>query len=152
MPELSIVVDTSCLIALNRIDHLNLLHLVYNKITITPEIKAEYKLELPDWIEVSLEFPKELEIINSIVDDGEASAIKYCLKKKESLLIIDDNKGRKLARKLGIKVTGTLGVLAKAKRQGKLGSVKPSLELLKKHGFRFDQKLEALILQIARES
>ncbi len=151
MPEL-IVVDTSCLIALTRINHLLLLHQVYDSVIITPEIKQEFKFELPDWVEVRhTSSDEDLTVINSLVDLGEASAIKFCLKNKDSLLIIDDSKGRKLAKRLGIKVTGTLGVLAKAKRKGVIDSVKPYLGALEKVDFRFDEKLRALILKSVGE-
>lgn len=45
-----IIADTSCLIALKDINNLKLLNLVYDKITITPEIKTEFGESLPEWI------------------------------------------------------------------------------------------------------
>lgn len=45
-----IIADTSCLIALKDINNLKLLNLVYEKITITPEIKTEFGESLPEWI------------------------------------------------------------------------------------------------------
>jgi predicted nucleic acid-binding protein len=86
-----------------------------------------------------------------LVDLGEASAIKYCLENKKSLLVIDDNKGRKLAKRMGLTVTGTLGVIAKAKKVGLLPAVKSYLELLEKVEFRFDEKLKKVILNSAGE-
>ena len=151
MPEL-IVVDTSCLIALSRINHIRLLNQVYDRLIVTPEIKQEFKFELPDWVEVrSTNSNRDLAVITSLVDLGEASAIEFCLKHTNSLLIIDDSKGRKLAKKLGVKVTGTHGVLVKAKKIGKIELVKPYLDALEKVDFRFDAKLKKMILQSVGE-
>ena len=70
MPELT-VVDTSCLIALTRINYLSLLHQVYGRVVITPEIKQEFKFELPDWVEVRYTSSDEdLTVLNSLVDLG----------------------------------------------------------------------------------
>ncbi|NEQ38713.1 MAG: DUF3368 domain-containing protein [Okeania sp. SIO3I5] len=45
--------------------------------------------------------------------------------KATSLLIVDERKGRREATKLGIPITGTLGVLLKAKQLGFMSSIKP---------------------------
>lgn len=142
-----VVVDTSCLIALTRINHLDLLHEVYNNLIVTPKIKEEYKFEPPKWIEVrSFKQGKDYLVINRLVDAGEASAINYFLENKNSLLVIDDSKGRKLAKKLDIKVTGTLGILVKAKEEGIINLVKPYLDTLEKIDFRFSENLKRTIL------
>ena len=147
MPDL-VIVDTSCLIALTRINHINILREVYNKLTVTPEVKAEFKFELPEWFDVRpVDNNADLTVINSIVDLGEASAIKLCMENKNSLLIIDDSKGRKLAKRLGLQITGTLGLLAKAKQKGIIESVKPYLDALEKVDFRFDKKLRIAVLK-----
>ena len=150
MPDL-VLADTSCLIALTRIDSLHLLHQVYDDIGITQEIKEEFKYNLPQWIRlVSPEKQESLDAIN-LLDAGEASAIIYCLSNPNCLLIIDDGKGRMLAKRMGIKLTGTLGLLVKAKQKGVIVSVKPYLELLEKAEFRSSAKIKELILRSAGE-
>ena len=47
-----VVVDTSCLITLDRIGNLETLNKVFGKITVTPEIKQEFKNPLPHWVEI----------------------------------------------------------------------------------------------------
>ena len=56
------------------------------------------------------------------------------LSKKTVYSIIDDYKGRKYAEQLGIKITGTLGVIINAKLSGHLESVKLLLERIKMTG------------------
>lgn len=59
-------------------------------------------------------------MLKTIVDEGEAEAITLALE-KNSLLIIDDLRDRRVARKLGLEIISTLGVLKamKLKRHNK---------------------------------
>ena len=52
-----------------------------------------------------------------IADAGEASAIALAAENQPSLLIIDDLKGRKLAQKLNLTITGTLGLILTKERR-----------------------------------
>lgn len=52
------------------------------------------------------------------IGKGEASAIALALETADNVLILDDWKARRLAERLGLSVTGTLGVLIKAKNTG----------------------------------
>jgi predicted nucleic acid-binding protein len=70
-------------------------------------------------------------LIESFVDKGEASAIALALESENSLLIIDDRKGRKFARQLGLSIIGTIGIIVDAKLAGIIPSVKPSWQKLK---------------------
>ena len=62
------------------------------------------------------------------------------------MLIMDEIKGRKIARGLNIKVTGTLGILIMAKSMNIVPTVKPILEKIKFTNFRISPELEELIL------
>lgn len=59
---------------------------------------------------------------------GEASAIALAVELKDCLLIVDDLKARKMAEKLNIKFTGTIGVIIDAKEAGHISFIKPILE------------------------
>jgi predicted nucleic acid-binding protein len=54
------------------------------------------------------------------LDAGESEAIVMALEWPADLLIMDESSGRTMARKLNIRITGTLGVLLKAKRDGQI--------------------------------
>lgn len=69
-----------------------------------------------------------------------------------SLLIIDDLKARRLADKLLLNYTGTLGVILKAKELKLLSSIKPLLSKIQLTNFRFSEKVLNEILSIANES
>ena len=64
------------------------------------------------------------------LDAGEAEAIALALERKASLLLVDERLGRSAARKLGLEITGLLGVLAEAKKKGLIEKVKPILDSL----------------------
>jgi predicted nucleic acid-binding protein len=85
------------------------------------------------------------------LDLGEASAIALALELENVLLILDDLKGRVEAEKLGFRITGTLGILFKAKKLGLIPELKPFIEKLKDVGFRISDKIEFEILRKSNE-
>ena len=107
-----IISDTSCLILLDKIGELNLLNKLFGQIIITQEIADEFKEELPDWFKIEQPTNKTYQkILEASLDKGEASAIAFAIEQTDCLLIIDDFRGRKYAEQLGIKITGTLGII-----------------------------------------
>lgn len=116
MVEYVVITDTSYLILLDNIQALHILQSVYNHIITTPEVAAEFKKPLPEWIQVIPVINTQLITVYSLqVDVGEASAIALAQEVPDALLIVDDFKGRRLASQLNMKFTGTLGVLITAK-------------------------------------
>jgi predicted nucleic acid-binding protein len=69
------------------------------------------------------------------LDKGESSAICLALEMTDVILILDDLRVRKEAKKLGLNYTGTLGVLFKTKQLGIITSLKAELSNLKANGF-----------------
>ena len=148
----TIISDTSCLILLEKIGELDLLHEVFGEIYITQEVADEYGFALPHWI--FIQNPSDLKyqkILEASVDKGEASAIALAVELADCLLIVDDLKARVLAESLGIKITGTFGVILEAKLSDKISSVKPLLEKIKQTDFHFSAEIEKKILAKANE-
>lgn len=87
-----------------------------------------------------------------LLDTGEASALALALSLPTSLLIIDDAKGRKIAQQLGLRITGTVGVLLKAKAQGIVPAVKPLLNSMQALHFHLSHELVNTILRQAGEA
>lgn len=141
MPAI-IVSDTSCLILLDKIDELNLLQKLFGTVVITEIVSQEFGDAIPDWINVEKTVAHSSQLLlQTGLDKGEASSIALALEHPDSLLIIDELKGRKLAKKLGLTITGTLGILAQAKMKGHISSLKLLVEKIKKTNFRLDEQL-----------
>jgi predicted nucleic acid-binding protein len=148
----TIISDTSCLILLDKIGELELLHKLFGTITTTNEVATEFGQPLPHWFEVKEATDKNYQsIIEASVDKGEASAIALAVEFDDCLLIIDDLKGRKFAQQLGLTITGTAGIIIDAKLAGIITSVKPILFKIKTTNFRLTEQLELLILEKAGE-
>jgi predicted nucleic acid-binding protein len=122
MPKI-IISNTSCLIILNKIGELDLLCQLYNTVTITRDILLEFGEQLLDWIEVQQAKDQyRQQLLEMQIDKGEASAIALALETADNTVILDDWKARKLAERLGLSVTGTLGVIIRAKNTGLIQS------------------------------
>ena len=112
-----VISDTSTLILFHKINELNLLQKVYGELITTSEVAIEFGENLPDWISVVDVIDKKYQLfLETQVDKGEASAIALASEFDNVLLLLDDLKARKLAMKLNFKITGTLGIIHKAKQ------------------------------------
>lgn len=148
----TIISDTSCLILLEKIGELDILHKLFGTIITTAEVAEEFGQQLPFWFELRQPANKNYQsIIEVSVDKGEASAIALAIELDNCLLIIDDLKGRKLAHQLGLTIIGTIGIIVDAKLAGLIPSVKPILAKIKSTNFRITEQLELLILKKAGE-
>ena len=150
--EAIIIADTSCLILLSKIGELELLRLISENVFITNTVKSEFGHLLPEWMIVkdpnSTPFQKLLE---REIDPGEISAILLAMETPSSILIIDDMKGRKVAQRLNLRYSGTLGLLLKAKRTGLLKDILPILNKIRLTDFRIDNQLLLQIQKAAGE-
>jgi predicted nucleic acid-binding protein len=137
-----IISDTSCLIALQKIGLLNLLKDLYQEILITQEVQNEFGYDLPDWIIVLDVKNKEKQAeIEERLDKGEASSIALALEIENSVLVIDEIKGRKIASSLNIEIIGTIGVLLLADKRGLIKDVLSIILKLVNKGFRLSDKI-----------
>ena len=83
---------------------------------------------------------------------GEAEAICLSLEKKAKLCLIDDKDARTIAQLNNLPVTGTLGILLKAKKTGLILSVKELVDRLRaEHHFWIREDMYQKVLQIAKE-
>ena len=143
-----VIADASCLIVLHNIRELSLLQKLFGEVSITEEVRAEFGLDLPEWTKVKKVTNKiQQKAINLILDAGEASSIALALETKNSLLIIDERKVRRIAQEFGVNIVGTLGIILRAKEKGLIDSVENLLLKLEKTDFRISDKLKAKILE-----
>ncbi len=69
----------------------------------------------------------------------------------EPLLLLDDLKARKLAKKLNLNFTGSLGVINKAKQIGVIDEVKPILNKILSTDFRISKQIIHELLSLNNE-
>jgi predicted nucleic acid-binding protein len=148
--------DTSSLIALTQLRKLDLLNYLYDVVTITGEVRAEYSRKhgdlLPDWIVVaSAKNRADQQALEEYLDPGEASLIQLARELPESLLILDELKARRVAKNEGLHITGTIGVLIEAKSRGLIQEIRPLLEERRETNFRFSDRLVKKALALCGE-
>jgi len=148
----TIIADTSCFILLSNIGEFNLLHKVYGQITTTTDIANKYGEKLPDWIEIKDVTDKyRQQLLEMQIDKGESSAITLALETPDSTLILDDYKARRIAEKLHLSYTGTIGLIIKSKLMGIIPSIKPILGKIRETDFRISIEIELQALKEANE-
>ncbi len=141
-----VIADTSCLILLQKLELLIILKKLYAEVFITSAIAEEYSLPLPSWIVIKNPLSVTTKGIELNLGAGEASALALVLEIPNAILVLDDLRARKIAAQLSIQFTGTLGVLAKAKSERLIDSIKPFLERLRETNFRISAEVEEEIL------
>ncbi|MCL2764573.1 MAG: DUF3368 domain-containing protein [Treponema sp.] len=145
--ESIIISDTSCLIALTNINLLDILRQLYNKVLITPEVANEYGESLPEWINIKpADDTRKIIAFNRYIDLGESSAIVLAMELNKAVLIIDDKEARQFALNLGLKITGTLGVLIRAYKQGLITDILTVISHLKEAGFRLPDNIHEYLI------
>lgn len=83
---------------------------------------------------------------------GEVEVILLADEINADLILMDDNAAKKTAKFLGMNVTGTLGVLLRAKREGLIPEVKPMVDALQIDGLYISESVYQLVLEEAGES
>ena len=85
------------------------------------------------------------------LDLGESEAIILADSLPDSLLLMDERKGRQIALNMGIQIIGTLGILLHAKRLNLVPRIKPLLDTLLNANIRISESLYYSILEQANE-
>lgn len=102
-----------------------------------------------EWIkEMNVQNRFAVESLSLTLDKGEAEATVLS-KEKDALLLIDDGDGRRTAELLGLKITGTVGIILLASQDGKL-DLKTTLDDLMAVGFRLSEREYKQILSLER--
>ena len=155
-----VVVNTTPLIALAEIGRLEILKDLYGKIIIPQAVFDEIKYEPAytevrqslDWIDVvQIKDETQKKMFQSRLHAGELEAIIYADEIKADLIILDDKLARKTANYLKLNVTGTLGVISKAKEIGIVKEVKPIIDSIIDNGLYISPSVVELVLRSAGE-
>ena len=146
-----VYVDTSSLIILNKINALDLLNKIYSNVIITNYIQLELNEAIPSWISVEQTYNIDQSFLKNFnLGLGESSIIIKAIE-NNGFLIIDDLKARKIATKLRLRYTGSIGILIIAKELGLIQSVKFYLEKIQTTNFRLNDILINEVLEITNE-
>lgn len=143
-----VIADAGPLIALSRIDALDLLRGLFGQVLVTSQVRDE-TLPVADypgktrivqafdaeWLVCSSRTETSWKSTNPGLDSGERSAIAAALQMPGCLLIIDDRAGRAEAKSHRLSIIGTAAVIGLAKLQGLIPVARPVLERLQPAGY-----------------
>jgi len=161
MPEITIV-DTSSLFYLYRVGLFELFNQLYGHITVPDAVINELnegqiqgedvpQLERYSWVEIrSVSMPRYLKLIADL-GPGESEVLALATNHPSALVVLDDKLARRIADMQGFRLTGTAGVLLRAKRKGLVPALKPVIEKLLDLDFRLKPELAKEILALAGE-
>lgn len=151
-----VVSDTSPLNYLVMIRAVHVLPTLFNRVlappavigelrhTAAPPCDREWVAALPGWIEVIA--PSAINPALRL-GTGESEAISLALEMHEDALLLDERKALSVARKLGLSVTGTVGVLDLAASRD-LIDLPDAIEQLRQTNFRCPAEVfDALLLR-----
>ncbi len=159
-----VVSNTSPVLNLAIIDQLVLLREQFGEIWVPPAVLKELRPEedLPGasamreareagWLRIEeVQDQPAVQLLRRDLDQGEAEVIALALQVKAEWTLLDERDARRVAKSLGLKVTGVLGILLRAQQEGKLPSLQTAMEQLReKAGFRIGAELFA---NLVRES
>lgn len=159
-----VVTDTGPLIALARSGYLDLLSKLFSEIVLPQSVHQELYLDSsrPGTSELNAEISakdsiyriqsaQEIEpLLAELLDPGEAEAIALA-SEIQCVLLIDERKGRRVARKGGIPILGTGRILIAAKKYGFLHNVSDPLKQMRRCGYRLSDSLCAEVRRLAGE-
>ncbi|WP_009630116.1 DUF3368 domain-containing protein [Synechocystis sp. PCC 7509] len=157
-----VVSNTSPILNLAIIGQLELIRQQFGQVQIPLAVLAELKV-LEDrpgskeiqaavdtgWIKVQeVSSQLSVQLLQQVLDRGESEAITLAIDLKADRILLDERDGRKIAKSLGLKVTGVLGILLRAKQEGDLSSLLDAIDaLVKTAGFRIAPELLAKVLE-----
>ena len=160
-----VVSDSSPLIALADVGQLRLLRDLFSTVLIPEAVYQEIvvqgagragaeAVQAAAWIEQRGVVNTGLaDVLKLELDEGEAEAITLAFESGADLVLLDERRGRQRAVRLGLRVTGVLGVLVEAKHQGLLAAVRPFLDALRRDAvFWISDDLYRRILDLAGEA
>ncbi len=159
MPERVTICNTSPLLYLHMVGQLELLPQLYGQVLIPPAVQAELEagaqrgvnvpvVEALPWLRVTpLASPALLPLATDL-GRGEAEVIALGLERPNGRLVLDDTLARRIARLNGLRFTGTMGVVLKAKQRGLLDVVKPIVLALRNAGLWLS---DSVVTQVLRQ-
>jgi predicted nucleic acid-binding protein len=159
----ALVINTGPLIALvAAVGELTVLKHLYRRVVVPHEVCREIlaagadgfaapQFSAASWLE-RLESPRSINpyLLNSL-DRGEASVIQAALDLGIDTVCIDEAVGRRIARLNGLKLTGSLGILIRAKRELGNISIAEAIGSMRRNGIWISDQLASFAVKEAGE-
>lgn len=83
-----------------------------------------------------------LRLLRRDLNEGEAEVIALALAQQADLVLLDESEARRIAELYGLVKTGVIGILMRAKREGKVQSLRVELDKLRHQaGFWIEEGL-----------
>ena len=152
-----VISDTTPIISLLKINHLDLLERLFGEVQIPKGVFAELtenpRFQQESKIVQTCEFIKVVEEIDegyvtllrrsTGLDLGESEAIYLSDNGKADLLLMDEVRGREVATRMGIKIMGTIGILGIAYQDSLISKdeIKAAVETLRDAGRHISERL-----------
>lgn len=161
--KLVVVSDATPLIALAKIGQLSWLADLFGEVLVPGAVYSEIvvagvgrrgaaEIQSANWIRMEAVIDRtKVSYLLTQLDIGEAEAIVLAQEKHADWLLVDENKARTIAQRLGLHMIGTVGLLLLAKQQGKISTIRPLLDALRSQQFRLSHKVYELVLKQANE-
>jgi predicted nucleic acid-binding protein len=156
------ICDTSPLQYLHQIGFLHLLAEFYTQTLIPPAVVSELEsgkaigVDLPDvralpWLKIQA--PEGLDKVPTVADlgAGEKEVLALGIQVPGAVVILDERLARMHAEALKLTFTGTLGILLRAKVEGRISQIAPLLTHLDHLGFRLSARTHEAIVRQAGE-
>ena len=161
MSAAAVISDTGPLSYLHRLGLLTLLPTLFGRILAPPAVVAELNAghrlgrDLPDvaaldWIEIRTPSAEALRGIDGL-GAGETEALALALALGDAIVLLDDGAARGHATRLGLRITGTVGLLLLAKERSLIVRLAPELDRLSTFGFRLADPVRVAALRRAGE-
>jgi uncharacterized protein len=161
MPE--VIANTSPLQYLFQLDLLDFLPLLYGEVLVPEGVVRELRsgidrgVSLPEiqslpWIRICRVQGTAVLPLVAGLGVGEREVLALALECDSPLVILDDALARRFAQRLSLPLTGTLGLLLKAKQHGRIDRVQAYLDRLEALRFRLDPATRAGVLELAHET
>ena len=155
-----LIADSSALIALSVCNSLELLDQLFTEVVVPEAVYKEViKADKPEArilkhylngkvIKVDMH---DFIYLDAYADAGETEAMKLYKQKSADKLLIDDKRGRKVAKINRIETIGSLGILIAAKQAGLIKQIKPRIEKIAQSRVYINQSLIEMVLEVAKE-
>ena len=161
MPDGPVISNNTPLVALFALGRLDLLRDLYGEVLIpqavhdefiaTEQARRQSALKRAPWIKVASVVNSKRTLVYIGLDQGEAEVLALAEEQNARLVIIDERKARRYAKRLGFPLTGTLGVLLLAKEKGIIPTLAPLIKQLQQAGLHLGINLVKKVLQLAGE-